>query len=295
MSITLLAIRPSTFVQWDAVNASAKAMPDLSDVYDKLIELWVSCLPRKTPGPMRLAKERLVRAVAAELCLSSLAVFIRDKSIILPAPAELQKVTDFVLPVRTKPDSSEILDGKLSQSSSALPMSSLPTPTATPSLPTQDSKISLQKPKEDEAIARLRGYTLSIKSLPPLGASRSAILAHWPSTPGSDPSQYSWEASRQSIAEDEGTDSDEEEALARQREQDRRRRRTEKFLKRQRVNTFDAGSQPLPAPSFGSQPDPAQHPLSSQAADVPMTQPDRGAFGSRQGPKGLKKRRTMGF
>jgi len=291
VNATPLAIRASPFFQTDAVTVSANAMPDLSDIYDKLVDLWISCLPRRTPGPTRLAKEKLVRSVAAELCLSSLGVFIRDKSVIPPKQAELEDETDFVLPVRTKPDSS----GRSLHSSSAVPVSSLPTPATTPSLPLNDSTTSLRAPAEDGAISRLRGYTLSIKSQPSLGVSRLAILAHWPSAPGADPLKYSWEASRQSIAKGEDTDSDEEEALARQREQDRRRRRTEKFLKRQRVNTVDAASQPLPALAFGSQPDPAKHPISSQAADVPMTQPDRGTFGSRLGPIGFKKRRTMGF
>jgi RNA polymerase I-specific transcription initiation factor RRN6 len=295
VTVTPLAIRPSPFIQSDAAAAPVKAMPDLSDVYDKLVALWVSCLPRRIPGPARLAKEKLIRSVATELCLSSMGVFIRDKSVVLPKPAEIQEGTDFVLPVRTKPDLSEKEERKSIQTSSAVPVSSLLTPAATPSLPSSDSTTPFGESVEDGAILRLRGYTLFIKSQPPLGASRSAILAHWPSSPGVHPSKYSWEASRKAVAKDEDIDSAEDEALIRQQEQDRRRRRTERFLKRQRVNTIDAGSQPLPAPAFGSQPDPAQHPVSSQSADVPMTQPDRGAFGSRLGPKGFKKRRTMGF
>jgi RNA polymerase I-specific transcription initiation factor RRN6 len=295
MTVTPLAIKPCPFVQADPVTESGKGMPDLSDVYDKLVNLWVSCLPRKTPGPARLAKAKLVRFVATELCLSSLGVFIRDKSVILPRPAESQKGADFVLAVRAKPDSSETVAGKSTQNSSAIPLSNLPTPAVTPSLPSNDSASSFRAPAEDVAISRLRGYTLSIKSQPPLGASRSAILAHWPSAPGADPSKYSWESSRKAVVEDKDINGDEEEALIQQREQDHRRRRTERFLKRQHVDTIDAASQPLPALDFGSQPDPAQHPVSSQSADVPMTQPDRGAFGSRLGRKVFKKRRTMGF
>jgi RNA polymerase I-specific transcription initiation factor RRN6 len=295
MTVTPLAIKPSPFIQSDPVTESGNSMPDLSDVYDKLVELWVGCLPHRTPGPARLAKEKFVRIIATELCLSSLGVFIRDKSVILPKAAESQEKTDFVLPMRTKPDSSETVDGLSTHITSAVPVSSLPTPAATPSLPSNDSTASFREPAEDEAISRLRGYTLSIKSQPPLGASRSAILAHWPSSPGADPSRYSWEASRKAVVEDEDINSDEEEALIQHREQDRRRRRTEKFLKRQRMNTTNATSQPLPALGFGSQPDRAQHAVSSQTADIPMTQPDRGVFGSRLGPKFFKKRRTMGF
>jgi len=291
MTVIPLGIKPSPFVHSNLITESVNGIPNLSDIYDKLINLWVSCLPRRTPGPARLAKEKLVRIVATELCLSSLGVLIRDKSIIPPKPAELQEGTGLVLSVRTKPDSSETVDFQSTQSSSVVPVSSLPTPAATPSLPSNDSSASFQEPAEDEAISRLRGYALSIKSQPPLGASRSTILAHWPSVPGADPSKYSWEATRKAVVEDEDVNSDEEEALVRQRVQDRRRRRSERFLKRQRVNAIDAGSQPL----LGSQPDSAQHPVGSQSADLPMTQPDRGVFGSRLGPKGFKKRRTMGF
>lgn len=295
MAVTPLAIKPTPLVMSDSATESGKAMPDLSHIYDKLVETWVSCLPRKTPGPARLAKEEIVRSTAIELCLSALAISVRDKSVVLPKPAESQEGTDFVLPVRTKPYSTNRLDANPAQISPPMPILGLPSPAITLSLPSNDNAAAVGEPIEDEAILRLRGYVLSINSQPPLGASRSAILAHWPSTPGADPSKYSWEASSRAVAEVENSDSGEEENLIHHRERDRRRRRTEKFLKRSRINTIDEASQPMPTVLFGSQPDFVQHTVSSQTADVLMTQPDRGIFGSRLGQKGFKKRRTIGF
>lgn len=294
LTVTPLAIIPSPIIQSNIVTGSSKAMPDLSDVYDKLIDLWVSYLPSKIPGLARLAKERLVRSVAAELCFSSLAVSMRDKSVVRTKPMEPREGTDFVLPVRTKPDLFEQIDKTPAQTPSSVPISSLPTPAATPSLPS-GGNASFGECAEDEAIMRLRGFVLSISSQPPLSAPRSAILSHWPSAPGADPSKYSWEASCKADTEGDDLDSDENEALNRQRDQGRRDRRTEKFLKRHRVNTIDTASQPMPTVSFGSQPELSQHTLSSQPTDLPMTQPDRGAFGSRLGQKAFKKRRTVGF
>jgi RNA polymerase I-specific transcription initiation factor RRN6 len=294
-TVTPMAITPSPIIKSDSVAGAGEAMPDLSDVYDNLVDLWISCLPRKTPGPARLSKEKLVRNVAAELCSSSLAVSIRDKSVVLPKRTRSQERPSLTLTVRTKTHSFEQTDGNAPQTPSSVVMSNLASPVEVLSSHPIEKATSFGDPTEDEAILRLRGYGLSINSPPRLSASMSAILAHWPSAPGADPSKYSWEASRAAIAEGDDIDSDEEEAVVRQRERERRNRRSEKFLKRQRVNTMDADSQPIPTVSFGSQPGPVQQALSSQAAEISMTQPDRGAFGRRLGQRRFKKRRTIGF
>jgi RNA polymerase I-specific transcription initiation factor RRN6 len=60
----------------------------------------------------------------------------------------------------------------------------------------------------------------------------------------------------------------------------------------------EASSQPIVVPS-GSQPEVTHNGFSSQTVeDIPMTQPDRGAFGSRsiqKSKKKPKKHRTAGF
>jgi RNA polymerase I-specific transcription initiation factor RRN6 len=284
--------------------ANTESMASLSDVYDKMVDLWVSCLPRKTPPLVRLAKERLVRNTAAELFLSSLLVSVRDKAVITPAPASpvLQRGHNVTLAVRSgKPDydsSTGLTSSQPSIDTGFAPILSLPTPSIT--LPSESTSITVE-PAEDDAIARLRGYAISIKSQKPLGATRTAILAHWPSTPGVDPSTYSWEATQSYTPREAEIYSDDEEAVQQKKDDERRRRRTERFLKRQRTSTVGAYSQPVVATTVaGSQPefDPRMMVASSQMPEVglPMTQPDTGRHGSRMSlGKAVKKRRTKGF
>ncbi len=297
IAVEILAAWPSPFTELYSDESNESMPHDLSEIYDKFVDLWISCLPRKTPGPVRLAIERVVRSIATELYLSSMALLIRDKSVILPETSGSKEGVDFTLPVRAKPCSLGQVASQESLALSSPPGPRLPTPATTPSARLPEKPLKSSGLSEDGAISRLRAYGLVIKSQPPLGAARSAILSHWPCTPGADPSKYSWEAARNAVPQDQNQDaeSDDDEAFIRKRKEEQRRRREEKFLKRQRKNTLDAASQPGPTVLFGSQPGPALHVASSQAGDVPMTQPDRGLFGSRLGQMGFKKRRKMGF
>ena len=278
--------------------------PTMSDIYDKLVDLWVSCLPQNTPGSARLAKERLVRTIAPELYLSSMMLSIRERSAIITQPLQSPKPISMILPVRGREGLSLIQGQQLENSSREAPLSSfeapsgLQTPDPTPSVASRSRESSTidSESREDEAIARLRAYALTVKSQPPLSANRSTILEQWPSTPGADPKKYIWKDTRKGTGNDSDLDSDEEKVENRRKEEARRQRRLERHLKRQRPATLETASQPNTIVS-GSQRDFTQHTVSSQlsAPDVPMTQPDRGAFGSRLGLKGSKKRRKGGF
>jgi RNA polymerase I-specific transcription initiation factor RRN6 len=132
-----------------------------------------------------------------------------------------------------------------------------------------------------------------IKPKPDFG--KSTILSQWPSNPGSDPANYSWEAKQKGAEEDQNGAEREQ---RNRKEEARRRKRTEKFLNQERGQTAEATSQPMVVNPSGSQPVVAHNGFSSQTVeDVPMTQPDRGAFGSRsvQKSKKAKKHRTAGF
>jgi RNA polymerase I-specific transcription initiation factor RRN6 len=157
-----------------------------------------------------------------------------------------------------------------------------PTSTYTPSV--YSNITSASGLMEDPAITRLRQYAVSIKSRPDTGKSR--ILSEWPTLPGVDPATYTYKGLP---AESEMEDS-EQESRAAKKEAARRRRRTENFVQRSTAQSSRAvspvGSQAteLPALPFSSQP----------MQELPMTQPDRGAFGSRK-RKGKKKQRTACF
>lgn len=289
-------------------KASEDSIPDLSNIYDKLIDLWVTSLPQRTPGPARIAKERLVRNVAAQLCLSSIAVSTRNKSAPLAeaVPAGPQEALRLTLPVRGgRPPPSPAGPLFSSQASQDHGFGQGPSLPSTPA-PSEPTALAGEPPAEDPATARLRGYAVSVRSQQPLGAARSAILAHWPSAPGADPATYVWQPEQGAAEADE--DSDEEAVERRAREEQRRRRRMERFLKRKRVSAVGVASQPVMSTVGGSQPDyriqshtqtqtqATQVASSSQVVGVemPMTQPIAGAHGSRA-VLGKKKRRKTGF
>jgi RNA polymerase I-specific transcription initiation factor RRN6 len=271
-------------------------LPDLLKVYDEVAENWIASLPLRVPGLTRLAKFKIARKVAVELCLSSIGASLRNNSSAIPVTEGDEPLA---LPDKSaatsRATSPALFSSQIPQSSQPGSQFCLPTPAQTPSLYSQ-SHASASEYAEDPAILRLRQYVVSIKSKPDLGTSK--ILSQWPAEPRVDPATYSWEEIQKKAAAEE---SGEEDSHKKRREDARRKRKTERFLSRESTAAAEtSSSQPVFMPFGGSQPDIAEHAYSSQTIvdDVPMTQPDRGAFGSRttqQGKKKLKKKRTAGF
>ena len=268
---------------------------DLLKIYDHIVQNWMASLPINVPGPARLSKFKVIRQVAIELCLSSLTVSIQNISSAPPAPAPENAEADPGLrpPERchastrenSPADSSQVTRHPDQRSDVPLHVS------RTPSIHSQTTSSS--ELKEEPAISRLRQYASSIREKIDIGK-KAAFLAHWPSTPGVDPSTYSWEEAQKLAAA--GDSADESEHRSR-KEMARHRRRTEKFLRQDTNPATTAGSQPA---DFHSSPQPeVSHAINSQVVDeFPMTQPHRGAFGSRSAQKGKKKQkkqRTAGF
>ena len=294
-SLTIVLSDLSDSIQFSTDQESQ--YPDLLKIYNQLAENWMASLPLKLSPQARLSKFKLIRQVAVELCMSSLGVSSRDlASNMVTAP--IQDDDDSAEPLSNKEDATtrESSPGNISSMISSLPSRELdfrlPTPARTPSL--HSHATSASELKEDPAISRLRQYAVSIGSRPDVG--KPAILSQWPSTPGADPAQYSWEATRKAAAE---ADSDEERHKRVRKEELRRRRRTEKFLRQEGLQVAELVSQPMVAIPSGSQPAFAHNGFSSQPVDdIPMTQPDRGVFGSRSvkpTKKKPKKPRAAGF
>lgn len=267
--------------------------PGLLKVYDHLVENWITSLPLRVTGPARHSKFKIIRQVAVELSLGSLAVSIQNKA--SDVKALLGEHSDPDLELRLQLLDND--DGTTRESSPAfyspqlrdMPERGLdfrlPTPARTPSIYSHITSTS--EVKEDPATSRLRQYALSIKSKPDLG--RVSFLSHWPSIPGVDPATYSYNAIRKAAAAEE---SGGESELQSRREAARRRRRTEKFLQ-QSAQVAEPSSQPMVLRS--SLETGVSHPR-LMVDDLPMTQPDRGAFGSRSVQKSKKqKKRTAGF
>jgi RNA polymerase I-specific transcription initiation factor RRN6 len=259
---------------------------NLSQIYDHMVDVFVSSLPRKTPGLLRLARERQIRNIAAELYLSTLAISARDSKVD-PHGETIGAEVDEEIPSPTLTES-------------------LPTPRQTPSEKgfREGSANSSQKDEEDPAIVLLRSYVTSLSLVPTMGKKAYRLLSHWPSNPGSDPTQYSWESARHMSLP---SDDERHNYKLKKKQEARRQREAQKIRKRQRASTIDPMSQPSAESIWGTQPTTPRVAASSQylSEEIAMTQVEPGAFGGRTpvaiggrtpGTVAKKKRRkTAGF
>jgi RNA polymerase I-specific transcription initiation factor RRN6 len=270
-------------------SAEDPKSPDLMKVYEQLVNKWIASLPLKVPNSARGSKFKIIRQMAVELCFSSVAISLENKlsKISIALPEEGMTLENSGEPATRESSLATFFSSQMSAAPDGNPELTLPTPTRTPSIYSHGTSAS--ELTEDPAVSRLRQYAISLKPRPDFGQSK--LLLEWPSLPGVDPASYSYEAvQKKAAAENSGEEGNHRD----KREAARRKRRTERFLQR----NVEAVSQPSFLP-FGSQPPEVPHPdFSSQPVEeLPMTQPDRGAFGSRsvKGKKKRKKHRTAGF
>ena len=262
------------------------------ELYQSLVSHWLSPLPPEVPDRIRVNKERLSRNIAADLALAGTAIkpFIRN--------SETNAVQERIYP-DSAPASAVTLIPSLdldlvdttahSQSASSLP------PTA----------------GEHLAYIRLRAYSKvsnnTVTSVAP--ASVLGILAHLPSDPEIDPSTYDWRTTEAAIT----AEHDESAETA----DPRVRRRAEKLAqaKHKRIQLQKKAAEELlwqrAPPAIGSsqmvlptrelQSSQVMAPERNVSSDFgPMTQPERGVFGTRLGGTGAwrkdkGKKRAAGF
>ncbi|RAL64068.1 hypothetical protein DID88_003256 [Monilinia fructigena] len=209
-------------------QSSDDICPDLLKIYDQLINVWVTNLPRKTPGPVRLAKARLIRKIAMELWLSSVGVSLRNKQFEPRPPPMVEEGS----PLRILKDIDEV-----SRASSPPYFSSQAHSNAV-----QNPQFSLPTPASSViSAATHRKQNLDQQYL--------HLVSQWPSVPGADPATYSWEEVQRAAAVEESGDDE----YRSRREHARRKRRAERFLSRDRANAATSSSQAVVQP-FGSQP-----------------------------------------
>ncbi|RDL39034.1 uncharacterized protein BP5553_03374 [Venustampulla echinocandica] len=259
-------------------------------IYDHMVEIWMASLPAEVSVTTRLSKYKIIRQVAIELCLSSVVCSLRrsepsapggdeDEDVRLPSSGA-ERPAGGTSPALYSPDMTP-------EPSQKQRSGGVPTLSRTPSLYSHATSVSRSGSIEDPAVSRLRQYAVSIKSQPDSG--KLKLPSQW--VVGDNPDEYSWESAKDTSMAENG----ERGASRRNREESQRRQLKEKFLSRERLKA--AVSQPAFTP-FGSQPDPGKHAFSSQSrGDIPMTQPDRGTFGSRslQKPNKKVRRRNAGF
>lgn len=238
-------------------------------LYEKLVRDWLSKLPRKLPSWIRISKEKLIRQMSIELSLAG----------------TLQIDTSI-------PDSISVVSSQ-------------------PSLPGRSSTVSQRDSvnvvDSSEENSMITHALLDLKTVSPpsmshsLGGATQDVLSLW--NIGGDPDAFDLESALAAETADGDLSS---------RSRSRSQQRTRSRSRANSVSARSIRSSPIvPSIQFsGSQPqfDSARLPLrssqflpSSQVTDsIPMTQVERGAFGSRQaGKKGnvkaRKKKRAAGF
>ncbi|CAI7582679.1 unnamed protein product [Penicillium glandicola] len=264
---------------------SGEADRDLLNIYDRMIDDWMSTLPRVIPVQTRLMKEKLIRGVAADLILSRLIKISTSlDSIILLKPADPAEERE-----KEKANEKAAAHNKYLQSSYfALLSSQMPASQSSmgksrifgsrrDTMPVQQSKYT--------AVPVLGGLSafITLKTPRPTPRKVANLLSHWPV--GTNPQNYTWER-----IEDEETRSS--------------KSRTSKNRRKKRSQTRDQSLPSTPAVpmvrAWGSQPlaPPRVNISSSQVTmnGMSMTQMERGAFGGRELKKPKKKKkRAAGF
>lgn len=276
----------------------------LLNIYNRIVEDWITPLSPSVPGKVRLTKEQLARRMAAEVALASRTIHVED----IPHQIELdpQEGQMLDLPMRgTRLLSSHVLlaSSQTLSGSSPVPESHLqilPSPSATPSVTTGSSFLSSIAALE---VCRLSKYTTFSKPGPiTVPRPLNRILSHW--NVGSDPTDYDWrQASRRVSQRDEEVDEEMTE-----KDRARMQRHAEKHIRRQRREAAASqaawlASNQAPEIMSASQPQRPSHfadtqpagvvgSSQSQATSMPTaSQVIPGRFGGRP----LKKKRKQGF
>ncbi|KAG9235459.1 RNA polymerase I-specific transcription initiation factor RRN6-like protein [Amylocarpus encephaloides] len=238
------------------------------DIYDHLVDIWMSALPLNVPVQSRLSKYNAIRRIATSLCFSSFGISIQPR---------VQDITGWnndrsLLSPEMTPDPSQGLYAHLPTPSYASSSQSLPT----------DSHRN-----ENPAITRLRKYTVSIQSQPVRKPSK--LLSEW--VLDANPTSYTWQDPSRTDLEE----SFEEDARRKRRAESKRK----KLMRQDTAMRAATVESQTSAGGIGSQPLPSHDTFSSQpVVEVPMTQPLGGMFGSRITQKGKKnkgKHRKAGF
>jgi hypothetical protein len=259
------------------------------EFYQILVSHCLNPLPLEVPDRIRVNKERLARNVAVDLALAGIATrpSIRKREI---HTVEERKYSDSALTAAITPTSGPDSD-QADLTTRSQPTSTLPSAA-----------------EEHPACLRLRAYTTvsvnAVTTAIPAGVSN--ILAHLPSDIEIDPSTYDWRGTRATIAAEFDTTVDPRARRRAEKQAQAKRKRTE--LKAKAAE--DQVQQHAP-PTIGSSQMvlPTRALQSSQVMapdrDVfggfgPMTQPERGAFGTRLGGmaaarKDKVKKRAAGF
>ena len=255
---------------------------DIVATYDHMLNDWLSKLPHSIPGRIRLLKERIIRAFAAELLLARVCVTSRIDDASDQHDTEVQHAASTTAGDASPPGSLRRSAARASNSDIA----------------TGEAGISGSE-RPDEGVVRAYD-TLStlttVNSRKTLSQTASSMLSHWQL--GMDPDSYDWQRSVQTW------ESDTSRASTPRPRSRRKASYTHSVGSLTPAPTSSAASA-APVRETASQP---QNELvrtqlnSSQTVEdpLPMSQVERGIFGGREagrkgGERERKRRRAAGF
>ena len=244
----------------------------ITNLYDTILEDWIAPLPAETPVPVRQAKERLARRVAAEVALASTQLRLKE---------EEQHPTS-LLSLPSKP--ADLLH------------SSFPTPPQSSMPPSSPLFPEALQPRTSDPLSRLRRHLRISADSPttPLPPSVSELLSHW--QPGTDPSTYDWEATERAIRPDtddeEIQEQREEERKKKERRERRQRREDERLRAKTQASSQATFTQPAyprssPGPTFGGMAASSQVPVPTSSQMPTHIHSQGGAYGGFGGFSGM--------
>lgn len=233
------------------------------DSYDGMVDDWVSKLHHQIPIPARLAKEKLIRKVAADLLLSRVIKITSSLDPVISPPVDPIATQNEQVVAQNRNIPSSFFQSQFPASQPAMAHQLESQRTLTPA-PSKYSTVPI--------LSGLSAFT-TFKKPRPTPSNVSHVLSQW--TVGDDPSRYIWER-----IEDEETRASQAPRTPRRQKRPKREQSLPATPLVPMVRTW--GSQPVPPISIPS----------SQAG--PMTQTERGIFGTRDKKK-KKKKRAAGF
>ncbi|KAL4975496.1 RNA polymerase I-specific transcription initiation factor RRN6-like protein [Aspergillus desertorum] len=288
-------------LNWHKKSVEASKL-DLVALYDRLVNHWLIDLPSDIPGRARITKERAIRHFVADIVLSQI---ISVQQLEARGSITNRDVASSVYSRSGLTISSGLTDEQSSYgaslSSADQGFQSQADSAATQGTAMEDSILPERQANQWSTFEVLSSYTRYNRS-GPISRCAERVLDHW--KPGLDPASY--------------LPSSEESQLAIKNKASKGKSR-KKMSQTLKSMSLDSPIPPLvsslPPPMYspalavrgnwGSQPDYGQPPTvrfqSSQLTDdVPMTQVERGTFGSREaskkgGNKARKKKRAAGF
>jgi RNA polymerase I-specific transcription initiation factor RRN6 len=279
----------------------------LVDLYDRLVNDWLSTLQHDIPGRTRIMKERVIRKVAAELALTQPILQrkpLHEAGIGRSTENTNHETIDDLSPMPVNPPSSlEIGKRRLSvprviSSDYALEPAASKTTIQSIFL-AEEQGVSKSTSGTEPVYCGLASMTTFHTQRPPSGAMAN-LLSHW--QVGSDPATYSWQRMAQTLEEE-----DLQRASKATTPKPRPRKKASQGTPLNSSQLPPVSSNALAAREWGSQPEGGEPSRmlrfqSSQAMeeDLPMTQVERGTFGGREASrktfmKARKKKRAAGF